>query len=366
MPISELSAKTKNILYHVIAWTVFIAYECTLITIIRSAEGLQGPAWSLFIVPYSINIALFYVHALAVMEISFGKKQKHWFLFLFLLCAEIIIYVLLFGLKEHSLSLEKITVSQLLYPGKVAFSRLLFRGIYFLIFSTAFWLISKTFRRKQLLKEAETRALTRQKEKQALQLKLSAAQNAFLQAQINPHLLFNTLNFIHSEVQEVSEKASDAIITLSEMMRYSLAETRPDGTVELEQEMEQIRNLIRINQFRFNNQLFIQVNEDGDLTAIRIIPLVLLPFVENLFKYAELNDPDHPAKVDVRVTGNILSFTTDNKKRKTVNFRSPGIGIENIKTRLQAHYIGRHALCIRNTETHFNVELTIEQTQQPC
>lgn len=105
---------------------------------------------------------------------------------------------------------------------------------------------------------------------------------------------------------------------------------------------------------------------EGDLNGIRITPLILLPFVENLFKYAELTDPNCPAEIAIQATEQTLTFTTSNKKRKTISFLSPGIGIENIKTRLKAQYPERHELCIRNEENRFDVQLTIEQNQQPC
>jgi LytS/YehU family sensor histidine kinase len=209
------------------------------------------------------------------------------------------------------------------------------------------------------MKEIEQKALIEEKERQRLELELVSSQNAFLQAQINPHLLFNTLNFIHSEVQEVSETASQAIITLSDMMRYSLVENTMDGKVSLEKEIEQIENLIRINQYRFNNKLCLRLDVEGEFETARIVPLVLVPFVENLFKYADLTDASNPANVRLSVKDGIMEFSTFNKKRKTISFSSPGIGINNIRTRLQSTYGDRFSLELDEHDSDFSVYLKI-------
>ena len=209
------------------------------------------------------------------------------------------------------------------------------------------------------MKEIERKALIEEKERQRLELELVSSQNAFLQAQINPHLLFNTLNFIHNEVLEVSETASEAIITLSDMMRYSLIENKMDGKVPLEKEIQQIENLIKINQYRFNNKLSLEFHPKGDLGTIRVIPLLLVPFVENLFKYADLTDAERPATINLQVASGVMEFSTINKKRKTVSFSSPGIGISNIKTRLQSSYAGQFSLQLEDRGSIFSVYLKI-------
>jgi two-component system, LytTR family, sensor kinase len=142
-------------------------------------------------------------------------------------------------------------------------------------------------------------------------------------------------------------------------MRYSLVENKADGKVGLEKEAEQIENLIRINQYRFDNKLCLALESKGKLEGNRIAPLLLVPFVENLFKYADLLDTDQPARLCLSVENDVMEFSTFNKKRRTVAFSSPGIGIENVKTRLAAFYSGRYTLELEDRDPFFSVHLKI-------
>jgi two-component system, LytTR family, sensor kinase len=342
-------------MYHVIGWLIFIFYEVSLVSFVRNVAGLHSPIWSGYIFPYLINICLFYFHAIVVLRYCFSDGRKL-LLFALLLLTELLLYLLFMGTTQQDGTKTGFFLS---YPTKVDFVKQLWRGIYFMILSTAYWLIERGFHRVSELKEIEKKALFEEKEKQRLQLELVSAQNAFLRAQINPHLLFNTLNFVHSEVQEVSPRASEAIIILSEMMRYSLVENKADGKVALEKEAEQIENLIRINQYRFDNKLCLALESKGKLEGNRIAPLLLVPFVENLFKYADLSDRQHPARLCLIVENGVMEFSTFNKKRRTVAFSSPGIGIENVKTRLDAIYSGRYALTLEDRDPFFSVHLKI-------
>jgi len=350
--------KTK-LVYHLLGWSIFIVYEVSFITIIRWASA-DIPFWNGYFLPYSVNIALFYCHALFILPHSFRRQQYKWVALIVLVAIEILFYLVLIALKDVP---QEQTASPFflgLYMSKISFIQQLWRGIYFLIFSTAYWLIQQSFLKKQQLKEAETRELLQQQENQKLELALVSTQNAYLQSQINPHLLFNTLNFIHSEVQQVSPTASEAIITLSDMMRYSLATEKANGKAPLEDEIEQIENLIRINQFRFNQALSITFQCSGNVKGVAIIPLLLVPFVENLFKYGELDDSNNPAVIILHCEGETLFFSTTNKKRKTIPFRSSGIGIKNVKTRLNTHYPDNFSLRINDAQTTFLLELTIK------
>lgn len=342
--------------YHVLAWMIFIAYEVSIVFVVEHASGIYSPA-RLYIASYIMNIALFYLHAW-VLGYCFSTAHKNLFLFLLLLVAELSVYIFLVSLLQKTSGVKKRFLF-FYFSNEVAFARAVWRGIYFMIFSSAYWGISESFKRIRKMKEIEQKALIEEKERQRLELELISSKNAFLQAQINPHLLFNTLNFIHSEVQEVSETASEAIITLSDMMRYSLVENTMDGKVSLEKEIEQIQNLVKINQYRFSNKLCLQFDVQGDFETVRIVPLVLVPFVENLFKYADLTDIGNPAKVQLYVKHGIMEFSTFNKKRKTISFSSPGIGINNIRTRLQSCYDDRFSLQLQDHDSSFSVHLKI-------
>ena len=222
----------KQLVPHLVAWIIFIVYEVSFVEMIRGAS-LQVSVWNGYVLPYIINISFFYFHAGVAMRIAFEKKRKI-ILFCFLIVLELAVYLFLMGAKDWNFSTQGSNVFSSLFSSQVKFIQHLWRGIYFLIFSTAYWLIQKSFKNEQMLKKAEHKALLKQQERKELELQLVSTQNAFLQSQINPHLLFNSLNFIHSEVQQLSPTASEAIIVLSDMMRYSLYETKADGKVGLD------------------------------------------------------------------------------------------------------------------------------------
>lgn len=347
---------SQQVLYHVLAWMIFIAYEVSIVIVVENASGRYSPA-RMYIAPYIMNIVLFYLHAW-VLGYCFSQEQKKPFLFLLIVILELSFYIYLVSLLQKNPDAKKRFLF-FQFSNQVAFARAVWRGVYFMIFSSAYWGITQSFRRARKMKEMERKALIEEKERQRLELELVSSQNAFLQAQINPHLLFNTLNFIHSEVQEVSETASDAIITLSDMMRYSLVENTVDGKVSLAKEIEQIENLIKINQYRFSNKLCLRFDAEGDFENVRIVPLVLVPFVENLFKYADLTDAINPASVRLFVKEGVMEFSTFNKKRKTISFSSPGIGINNIRTRLLSTYKARFSLELADQDSNFSVLLKI-------
>lgn len=351
--------KKRSTLYHVGGWIIFIVYEISFIYFIGSLKS-DAASWGNIILSYLINIGLFYFHALVVLNIAFGTKRRY-AVFGLLFLSEMMLYLVimlvlswLFAPKGHRFG------EYLSMQDRLVFVRQIWRGLYFILFSTSLWFVLRYFEGLKKLQEAETSNIIAQQEKQQVELSLASSRNAFLQAQINPHLLFNTLNFIHNKVRVSSPAAASAIITLSEMMRYSLADIHADGTVLLTNEVEQIENLIRINEFRFDNTLNLQLlTRKEDYEEARIIPLLLLPFVENIFKYGQLMDEQNAATVSLSVQDNTLHFQTHNQKRNPVNFHSQKIGIENVRKRLQSHYPNQFALKVKDEDDAFTVTLTI-------
>lgn len=166
-------------------------------------------------------------------------------------------------------------------------------------------------------------------------------ENAFLRAQINPHFLHNTLNFLFSKsINAGVYDLADAIMVLSNVMRFSL-EAQPDenGRVAVSQELEHLKNVIKINEIRFNKVYCLDYRVQGDPDNAKIIPLILITMVENAFKYGELFDPENPLKIHIDIVDNYFNFYLHNKKR-TNGAKEPthGIGVVNSIKRLQAAY----------------------------
>jgi LytS/YehU family sensor histidine kinase len=143
-------------------------------------------------------------------------------------------------------------------------------------------------------------------------------------------------------------------------MRYALEQDDDkDGVVLLTAEMEHLRNVIEINQMRFNNRLQIRFSEKVDNGNMRIPPLVLITLVENAFKHGELNDAEHPLDIKIEVTREKLWFYAQNKKKKSVKELSNGIGLTNVRQRLQLVYGAKHQFQTMEDEQYYVAELTI-------
>ena len=199
----------------------------------------------------------------------------------------------------------------------------------------------------------------KQTEKEKLQTELS-----YLKAQINPHFLFNILNGIYSLTIERSDKAPDAVIKLSEMMRYVLDESGNE-LVTLEQELKYIRNYIDLQQSRFGSTIRLHHHIDepsppgarsSPPTAQKIAPLILIPFIENAFKHGVNPEEDSDIYIGITIPGDELHLKVTNKK---VHIRHSekhsGLGIANAKKRLQLLYPREHTLRIEDNKEDFRV-----------
>lgn len=192
-------------------------------------------------------------------------------------------------------------------------------------------------------------------EKQKMDAELAA-----IKYQINPHFLFNSLSFIYSKTVPLSEEVSNAVLLLSDIMRYALGkEEDTEGKVALTQEITHLKNVIEINQMRFNNKLSIQYSEQISNPKARITPLVLITLVENAFKHGDLLDPANPLVVRTEADEKAIRFYISNKKKKGTKELSTGIGLNNVKQRLQLMYADKHTFTVKENEDFYTVELTI-------
>jgi two-component system LytT family sensor kinase len=216
---------------------------------------------------------------------------------------------------------------------------------YFFFASAYYYFVSSVEKQKALMKSRE--------EKMAEQQAKIQIENAALKAQINPHFLYNTLDFLYAKALPHSPELSDGIIKLAEIMRYSIKPQDEQGQARLEDEIEHLKNVIDINRLRFNNSIYINFEVEGDPGEQRIIPLVLITLVENVLKHGKVNDPEYPATIRLVVdeAGN-LEFSTANKKRTGPKEFSTGIGLDNIRKRLKGAY-GQNASFITNEEEDF-------------
>ncbi|WP_315820466.1 histidine kinase [Paraflavitalea speifideaquila] len=172
-----------------------------------------------------------------------------------------------------------------------------------------------------------------EEEKLQLEIEKTNANLNFLKAQINPHFLHNTLNFLYAKSLPYSNELSEGILTLSDIMRYALSEQNiKEGKAALKDEIEHVRNVIRIHQLRYNNNLLVNFEVNGIVNSITIIPFVLITIVENAFKHGDLKSSEYPIDIKLIVEHKSLQFFCRNKKKTGPKELSTGIGLDNIKS----------------------------------
>jgi LytS/YehU family sensor histidine kinase len=212
------------------------------------------------------------------------------------------------------------------------------------------------------LREGQKQRKILEAQKLQLEVEKSEANLNFLKAQINPHFLHNTLNFLYAKSLPYSNELSEGILTLSDIMRYALSEgNAKEGKAPLKDEIEHVRNVIKINQLRFDNKLNVNFQVSGVVDGAMIIPFVLITLVENAFKHGDLKKQEHPIDVKLNVEGKKISFYCRNKKKTGPKELSTGVGLENIKKRLDLAYGDKYEFNVKDEAEFYTTELIIDQ-----
>ncbi len=186
----------------------------------------------------------------------------------------------------------------------------------------------------------------------------------FLKAQINPHFLFNTLNNLYYLAYTQASKTTEVIARLSQMMRYMIYDSN-HPLVPLSKEIEYMENYISLERLRLNDQIPIQFSIEGESPQDYLIaPLIFITFLENAFKHGVSNNhPEAFVNIVIALKGNQCFYTVENSK---IPFTKPeaeeksGIGLQNVRRRLELSYPNRYRLTVNNLEDRYSVQLEIQ------
>ena len=293
-----------------------------------------------------INIAIFYINYLIILPRLLNKKKYLW-------CAvSMVALVILSGFVKYGLAtvFEDIVLirgekKQYHLSFKEYYMGAVFIGCFFLFISTALKFMMDWFVNEKIKTTLENEKLT--------------AELAFLKSQINPHFLFNTLNNIYSLAYQQSDKTPAAILKLSEIMRYMLYESNEDK-VELSKEIRYLENYIELQRLRFKNEAYVRLNICGEADHQKIMPLVLISFVENAFKHGIATDPNNPIDISICIEPIRLKFRISNKINNLNKDETGGIGLINVKRRLELFYKDHYQLEIDNQQDFYTSELLLD------
>lgn len=297
-----------------------------------------------------IHISLYFINYLILMPTFTKQKKRAWLYVLAVLGLLVVTVAIKFGLavmyREEILKYIHPYTKQTEYESYDNFIIVqLFASGFFLVISSLLKFAADWFSSQRIQSNLES-------EKKNMELQ-------FLKSQLNPHFLFNSLNNIYSLAYQKSDKTADAILKLSEIMRYMIYESN-DSWVSLNKEVEYVQSFVELQKLRFKDGAAVEVTINGEIDGQKIVPLILISFVENAFKHGVANDPEDPIKINIIANQKILHFSVTNKKSKTNKDAMGGVGLNNVERRLQLLYPERYKLNIVNSATHYTTELMLD------
>ncbi|MDW3191842.1 MAG: histidine kinase [Cytophagales bacterium] len=331
--------------FHLLGWIIWIG-------ILTLNVRFRGPSITLYILSPILYYAIFIVY---FYSISFYILPRYWKVNYFKLIASfLLLMVAFFGYRyftvyhllywiDADFQKPPWTIQQYLSAQLLYYSEITFLAIGYFVF-------------KQSIQSIKQRA--------QLEKSLIRAEASFLLTQFNPHFLFNVLSYMYSRASRVSDELSQAIELLSEIMRYSLKKTNPGERVLLSDEIDHIENFIELNRMRFDNEIYVNFQVEGDIFGKKIIPLILISLVENVFKHGKINDPDHPANFKLILDHKSIIFKLSNHKKNNSHepgIVSHGIGNENVRKRLALAYGDDFEQIIEEDETMYHYTLSIKE-----
>lgn len=341
----------RDVKIHATAWVLYIIAN----EILSPFRG--ETSWSAHLVDLIFSflsyIGAFYVMALYLLPKLYQNRRY------FTFSVGLIVAYLSFTAYNYTVfTLYMSYIDQAAFSESFTHSDFMFwSGRWFFFYSllgTGYWFHIKSTKQQKKQNELEKKILTHEKDK--LKSELLA-----LRTQINPHFLYNTLNFMYDKAQNVSDELSKSIILLSDIMRYALKADVNDR-VELKEEMNYLSRYIELQKLRFDDQIFVNVQMPSEhaLCGKKIVPFVLVSLVENAFKHGIIDNAASPVCVRLDVNSEKIFFSVKNQKYLR-DKSSTKLGNKNTKRRLDLVYADNYSLDLEETSNHFICKLTIEE-----
>jgi two-component system, LytTR family, sensor kinase len=344
---------------HVAVWSVFIFYETIIVGLIYGV--FASPLT--YILHYIIIISFFYFHADIILPWIFKKKRNIFWKFPFAIAFSLAVYVILHNIAdevliklgaeidngEHELDREYIL-------------RNLFRGIYFMLFATGYFLYKIREVERIEKQELERVHMANVFKNQKIESELAESRNAYLKAQINPHFLFNTLDFVYHSISVNPEVASEAVIHLSRMMRFAIDSDKNRKLIKLSEEIGHAQTLFHIFQLRKHNFHLPVIECSKQLESANFIPLVVLTLAENMIKHGDFSHKNESV-FKLLIDKDHLIIINKNRSYFEPSENSNSLGLENIKKRLVLAYGENISFSYLNQELNFElcIKIPIDQ-----
>ncbi|WP_412468321.1 sensor histidine kinase [Pedobacter sp. KLB.chiD] len=317
---------------HIIAWSVFIFWETVVVVYWVGMLGTFGN----YAIHYIINITFFYTYAFLLEKATGFPKGALWKVPIVVISSISIYLGIVTGVDILLNTYTNILPGEL--PSlRIRIAKVLYRGSFFLIFSTGYYFLKRFIREKTEKSRIEKQRFQTLLEKEKMEKELAMSKNAFMKAQINPHLLFNTFEFVHQKLNTYAPEDAKVMLYLSDMMRFAANTQHNEGFVYLGEEILQCENLIALHQIT-QGTIYIELASAPDLDEIKLIPLVLLTILENMFKHGNLHDIENKATIAVYTFDGKLHIESRNLPRLIKSKAGFGSGMDNISNRLKYAY----------------------------
>ena len=337
-----VESKRFIFIIHILVWTTFLLLQ---IVFFQSSfenrppelfDRIQHGFYQRFSIQSVIIIALFYVNYLILTPKYLFKKRIITYIVYIVICLIVSYFIEFFVVNYFELRPH-------FFPRPFQIS--LFLPVFIIVLSTSIKLLQKWFEGEAQRKQLKTEKLN--------------SELSSLKSQVNPHFLFNTLNGIYSLAYAKSDKTAHAIVMLSQLMRYMLDESK-NKYVELASEIEYISTFIELQKLRLFDNVIICFNVDGNDHGIKIQPLLLIPFIENAFKHGTDSKSNCTIEIKIKITNGSLQLIVINDIVKSSKLKEKsGLGLHNIKRRLELEYGDKHELIIDRKENKFIVKLNL-------
>jgi two-component system, LytTR family, sensor kinase len=360
--ITEFVKKYKSQIWiHTLCWILYFWFEASIIIILGIPVFFVNR-----LLLFIIYISTFYTSTFVFYPL-FLRRKKFVALFLSITSLTIVSVLYRFVIEFHVLPYFNIPVwGEKKLNFTLYFAENFWQITTYLVYGLAYWYGYEKYRIESKKRKLEERrrfneSKMREQERQiyTLENQLKESQMSYLRSQINPHFLYNSLNFFYSKVYSHSKEAADGILLLVEIFKYALDENNGTEKVALEKEVVHLQNYIAFNQLRYNQTLNIHFECTGNIKFRQMLPLVMVTFLENVFKHGDLHDPMNIATVSVNVERDVLHFSTKNKIRYGSKEHSTGIGLDNTIKRLDIAYPDKYTLTIDNDDVFYTVYLII-------
>lgn len=332
---------------HVIFWTV-IYFFYTYFLGYGSTETAYVNQFSLFLMPVTMSLCYFLVYYL-MPKYLLVKKYKAFILYS-IYAAVISVYIITLSVLYGLVFLTDVVVENTITITKSL--PLIVFGVFFVT------LIVLTL---SMIKHNYKSIITKETlEKKFLKTELELKENElkFLKMQIHPHFLFNTLNTIYGFALKKKDEAPEMILKLSNLLDYILYQVNKP-MVNLQDELHHLEDYISLEEMRFHDTLNVTFHKSSIDEFTQIAPMLLIPFLENSFKHGKIINGKMEVAIELLLKEEFLIFKVENSSEK-VNDSAHGIGLKNIKKRLEMLYPNAYDLTILASENKFSVVLKIK------